>query len=95
MKQGFVYILTNKPQGVLYIGVTNDIARRFYEHQQGLVGGFSKKYQLKQLVHVEIFDRMDEAIAREKQLKNWHREWKMNLIEASNPEWKDISNSLV
>ncbi len=94
-KQGYVYILTNKPNGVLYVGVTSNLPRRLYEHQQGLVEGFSKRYRLKQVVLIEPFDRIDEAIAREKQLKNWHRDWKINLIEASNPEWQDLTASVV
>ena len=93
MKQGFVYILTNKPQGVLYIGVTSNLARRIYEHQHDIIEGFSKRYRLKWLVHVEIFERVDEAIAREKQLKNWHRDWKINLVEAANPQWTDLTES--
>jgi len=87
----YVYITTNKPRGVLYIGVTNDIARRLYEHKEGLLKGFTKKYNLKTLVYVESFDQIDEALTREKQLKNWHRDWKINQIESVNPEWKELN----
>ncbi len=95
MKQGYVYILTNQPHGTLYIGVTSNIERRLYEHQQGLIAGFSKKYKLTRLVHLETFTLVTEAIAREKQLKNWHRDWKINLVNEHNPEWRDLSVALV
>jgi putative endonuclease len=90
MKHGYVYILTNTPYGTLYIGVTSDMIRRDYEHKQGIYPGFTKKYGLKTLVHLETFESMEAAIAREKQLKRWHRDWKINLINAHNPQWKNI-----
>jgi putative endonuclease len=90
----YVYITTNKPRGVLYIGVTNDISRRTYEHKDGLIKGFTKKYNLKKLVYVESYDQVDEAIKREKRLKNWHREWKINQIESVNPEWTELNTAL-
>lgn len=90
----YVYITTNKPRGVLYIGVTNDIARRTYEHKNSLIKGFTKKYNLKKLVYVETYDQVDEAIKREKQLKNWHRAWKINQIESVNPEWAELNTAL-
>jgi len=90
-KRGYVYILTNKRRGVLYIGVTSHIVRRYDQHTQGVEEKFSKRYRLHRLVYVEVFDRIDEAIVREKQLKNWHRPWKINLIESVNPEWRDLS----
>ncbi|MBI3583592.1 MAG: GIY-YIG nuclease family protein [Nitrospinae bacterium] len=87
----YVYILTNKSNKVLYIGVTNDLARRMFEHKNKLVEGFSYKYNIKKLVYYEWTNDVKSAIKREKQLKNWHRDWKINLITQSNPEWKDLS----
>jgi putative endonuclease len=84
-----VYILSNKFEGCLYIGVTNDIARRVYEHKQKIHNGFVKKYCLIKLVYAEECDNIHDAITREKQLKNWHREWKINLINSVNPNWDD------
>jgi len=89
--QYFVYILTNKNNRVLYIGVTNNLERRIYEHKNKLIEGFSKKYNLQKLVYYEITNNVDSVIKREKQFKNWHREWKINLINQFNPEWKDLS----
>jgi len=94
-EQYFVYILSNKYNNVMYIGVTNDLERRMYEHKNKLVDGFSKKYNLTKLVYYEISQDVESAIAREKQLKNWHREWKVNLIKHTNPEWKDLSQLIV
>ena len=91
MKHGYVYILTNKPYGTLYIGVTSDMLRRYHEHVRGIVPGFTKKYGLKTLVHLETFESIEAALAREKQLKRWHRDWKLNLINTNNPEWKPIA----
>ena len=90
MKHGYVYIMTNKPYGTLYIGVTSDMIRRQHEHVNGIISGFTKKYGLKMLVHLETFESMDAAISREKQLKRWHRDWKINLINMHNPQWKNI-----
>jgi putative endonuclease len=90
-REYYVYILTNKSNQVLYIGVTNNLQRRIYEHKKGLIEGFSKRYNLKKLVYYEVAPSIREAIAREKQLKNWHRQWKINLITRSNPQWKDLS----
>jgi putative endonuclease len=87
----FVYILTNKHNNVMYIGVTNNLVRRIYEHKNKLVDGFSKKYNLTKLVYYEFSQDAESAIAREKQLKNWHRDWKINLINQTNPEWQDLS----
>ena len=87
----YVYILTNKRNGTLYIGVTNDIERRVAEHKSGLIPGFTNKYHLTRLVHLEEYLGIKDAIAREKQLKNWHRAWKINLIEQTNPEWLDLA----
>ncbi len=90
-KQYFVYILTNKTNNVLYIGVTNNLTRRIYEHKNKLIDGFTKKYNLNKLVYYETTDNAESAIKREKQLKNWHRDWKINLINQQNPEWQDLS----
>ncbi len=94
MKQYYVYILTSKQNGTLYIGVTANIQRRVYEHKHGLVDGFTKKYNIHNLVHFEIFEDVTEAIKREKKLKKWKRNWKLNLIEKDNPNWKDLYESL-
>ncbi len=93
-KQYYVYILTNKSNKVLYIGVTNDLLRRIYEHKKKLIPNFTKKYNLTKLVYYEITDNIECAIRREKQLKNWHRDWKINLITQNNKEWKDLSEEL-
>jgi len=90
-KQYYVYILTNKTNKVFYIGVTNDLLRRMYEHKNKLIEGFTKRYNLMKLVHYETTSDVQSAITREKQLKNWHRNWKINLIKESNSEWKDLS----
>ncbi len=90
MKQYYIYILTNKKDGVLYIGVTNDLTRRVWEHKQGIVEGFSSKYQCKNLVYYETAIDINRAITREKQIKKWKREWKIRLIEKDNPDWKDL-----
>ena len=87
----YVYILTNKPRGTFYIGVTNDLARRIWEHHQGKGSKFVKNYNLYKLVYSEVFDDIDAAIEREKRLKRWRRQWKIELIEASNPQWQDMS----
>ncbi len=90
----FVYILASKRDGVLYIGVTNDLPRRVWEHKEGLVEGFSKQYYVERLVYFEEFQYIDKAIAREKVMKRWKREWKVELIEKVNPEWKDLYEEL-
>ncbi len=90
MKSYFVYIITNKENGVLYIGVTNDLHRRIYEHKNKLIKGFSSKYSLDKLVYFEETGDIQSALNREKQLKKWNRSWKIELIERYNPEWKDL-----
>jgi len=90
MKNYYVYIMTNNSK-TLYIGVTNDLIRRVYEHKNKLIDGFTKKYNITKLVYYEVFNTIDEAIRREKQLKNWHRKWKINLIESMNKDWTDLS----
>jgi putative endonuclease len=84
------YILASQKSGTLYVGVTSDLARRLHEHHDRNGCGFSRRYGVVRLVHAEFFDRMDEAIAREKQLKRWHRPWKIALIEETNPDWRDL-----
>lgn len=90
MDMPFVYILTNKTNQVLYVGVTNNLTRRLYEHQQKVQEGFSKQYNLCKLVYCENCTSMMDAIRREKQLKRWHRNWKRNLITKHNSTWKDL-----
>ena len=87
----YVYILTNKFNDVFYIGVTNSIIKRSFEHKTGLLEGFTKKYRIKKLVYVEEHNDIKQAIAREKQLKNWHRAWKIKLIKEANPDFIDLS----
>jgi putative endonuclease len=95
MKHGYVYIMASQKNGTLYIGVTSDVARRVYEHKQGLIEGFTQKYHVKTLVYCETHDDIRDAITREKQLKKWKREWKINLIEKQNPEWKDLYETMI
>jgi len=95
MKKGFVYMMSNKQDGVLYIGVTSDIVKRVYEHKNDFVDGFTKQYNLKNLVYYEVYDEIEEAIKREKQLKNWHRDWKIELINKQNPHWEDLYESIL
>lgn len=85
-----MYIMAHEPHGAIYVGVTNDLIRRVYEHRQGLADGFTKKYNIKTLVYYEITENIEAAIQREKLLKRWKREWKEQLIAVSNPEWKDL-----
>ena len=90
----YVYILANKKNGTLYIGVTNDLIRRVYEHKSGIVQGFTNKYGVCRLVYFEETRDIISAIAREKQLKKWQRQWKIALIELQNPYWKDLYGEL-
>ena len=89
--QYYVYILSNLKNGTLYIGMTNDLERRMFEHKNKLVVGFSKNYNLDKLVYFEQFQYVNDAIKREKQLKNWNRQWKIDLIEVENNDWNDLS----
>lgn len=86
----FVYIMTNKRNGTLYVGVTNDLARRVWEHKEKNIPGFTKKYELKNLVYLETYATATEAIHREKCIKEWKRRWKLELIESINPDWEDL-----
>ncbi len=93
-KYYYVYILASKRNGTLYIGVTSNLKKRVYEHKNDLVAGFTKKYQVHMLVHYEMTNDIKSAIRREKQLKNWKRKWKIELIEKNNPSWKDLYDDL-
>jgi putative endonuclease len=93
-KKGFVYVLASGKHGTLYIGVTSDLLGRLHQHREGLIKGFTTRYGVHRLVHFEIFEEMGAAIAREKQLKKWNRDWKLNLIEATNPGWVDLAEGL-
>ncbi len=86
----YVYILASRRNGTLYIGVTNDLIRRVFEHKEGRVKGFTRKYGVKILVYYELFDDIDYAIARETRLKKYRRAWKINLIQKHNVEWRDL-----
>jgi putative endonuclease len=90
MADYFVYILTNNPRSTLYVGATNNLVRRVYEHREGLVAGFTKRYGLKQLVYFEKYDDPRLAIQREKNIKHWSRVWKLQLVNAANPQWRDL-----
>lgn len=94
-KSYFVYILTNRRSGVLYIGVTSNLIKRTWEHKNKLVKGFAEKYNLCRLVYFEETSDIKEAISREKQLKKWNRAWKIELIEKENPEWEDLCEGLI
>ena len=95
MKRGYVYIVANSTNNVLYIGVTSNLARRIYEHKNSLIDGFTKKYNCKKLVYYEIFDNIQEAIKREKFLKGKKRDFKLALINEFNPKRIDLYNSIV
>jgi putative endonuclease len=91
----YVYILAGKPRGTLYIGMTNSVARRVWQHREGLPEGFTKKYGVHRLVYSETYSRPQDAIAREKRLKKWKREWKIRLIETANPRWDDLYETVM
>jgi putative endonuclease len=95
MTEFWVYILASKPGGTLYVGVTNDLVRRTFEHREGLTAGFTKKYGVKSLVFYEQHDTAIAAIQREKNIKHWPREWKIDLIVSMNPEWRDLYDEIV
>ncbi|MCK5423970.1 MAG: GIY-YIG nuclease family protein [Emcibacter sp.] len=93
--EGYTYILASKRNGTLYIGVTNDLVRRIYEHKNDLADGFTKKHSVHDLIYYEKHERIEEAIIREKQLKKWKRDWKIRLIESVNPDWKDLYSDIL
>jgi putative endonuclease len=95
MKCYCVYILANKKNGTLYIGVTGSLMRRVYQHKNGEIPGFTKRYGVNKLVYYEVFHNIWDAITREKRLKKWNREWKIKLIEQKNPEWRDLYDDLI
>ncbi len=94
MTIGWVYLMTNRRDGILYCGVTNDLPRRIYEHREGLIDGFTKRYGLKYLVYYEQFEDIRSAIQREKTIKHWPRAWKVRLIHGMNPAWDDLYDLL-
>jgi putative endonuclease len=94
MAGGWVYVMTNRANGVLYTGVTADLSRRVFEHREGLVKGFTKRYGLKRLVYTEFYEGVGEAIQREHNMKHWPRAWKVRLILDANPEWRDLYEEL-
>jgi putative endonuclease len=89
-KGGWVYIITNRPYGVLYTGVTSDLATRVHQHRSGTGSQFARRYNLTRLVHAERHNHIHDAIAREKAIKAWQRAWKIRLIESANPAWRDL-----
>ncbi len=91
---GWVYFMSNRPNGTLYVGVTSNLARRAYEHREGLIDGFTRQYGLKRLVYYEAFDSIQNAIQREKNIKHWPRAWKARLILDANPDWRDLYETL-
>ncbi|RIK96177.1 MAG: excinuclease ABC subunit C [Proteobacteria bacterium] len=93
-RQFFVYILTNRPRGVLYVGVTNDLARRIHEDKLRIVAGFTERYGVSLLVYIEPYASILEARAREHSLKRWRRAWKIALVEKVNPGWRDLSDEI-
>ena len=93
-KRGFVYILASRRNGTLYTGVTSDLVRRVWEHKQDKVEGFTKRYGVHRLVYVEAHDDIQDAIVREKRIKKWDRQWKLELIEKDNPNWCDLYDEL-
>ena len=95
MRSYYVYILASKRNGTLYIGVTSDLVKRVYEHKKGFIGGFTKKYNVHKLVYYEETADVNSAIRREKQLKKWKRQWKIELIEKMNPHWRDLYDELI
>ncbi len=93
MKHYFIYILSSKNK-VLYVGMTDNLTRRIYEYKQGLIDGFTKKYNVDKFVYYEVHPDLKSVVKREKQLKNWHRQWKVNLIESMNKDWKDLYSEI-
>jgi putative endonuclease len=95
MRTYFVYMMTNKKRGTLYIGVTNNLPRRVYEHKKGILGGFTKKYNLRKLIWYEVTDSIRIAIEEEKRMKKWKRQYKINVVEEENPNWNDLSEEFL
>ncbi len=95
MKAGYIYIMASRHHGTLYVGVTSNIVKRVYEHKQGLVDGFTKKYDIKNLVHYETYDDIESAILHEKKLKHLKRQKKIEIVEKDNPNWSDLYDRLI
>jgi putative endonuclease len=95
MNEYYIYIMASSPRGILYTGITNNLVRRVWEHKNEFVDSFSKKYQTKRLVYFEQFTDVEYAIKREKQLKHWNRQWKINLISKTNPKWDDLYQAIL
>jgi putative endonuclease len=95
LEGAWLYIMTNRPHGVLYVGVTANLARRIWEHREGVIEGFTKRYGLHRLVYVEHYESVLGAIQREKTVKHWPRAWKVRLIHEDNPEWNDLYDRLI
>jgi putative endonuclease len=95
MREAWSYIVTNKPNGVLYTGVTSNLTRRIWEHREGILPGFTKRYGLKRLVYVERHASVSAAIRRERNMKHWPRTWKVRLILATNPNWDDLYEHII
>ena len=93
-KSSYVYILASEPYGTLYIGVTSHLVKRIWQHREGVVEGFSKQYGVKRLVWFEVHSEIVQAITREKQIKKWNRNWKVNLIQEMNPDWRDLYDEI-
>ena len=94
MRGGWVYIMTNKPNGILYLGVTSNISQRAWQHREGAMEGFTKRYGLKRLVYIEFYEEISAAIQREHNMKHWSRAWKVRLILDTNPDWRDLYETL-
>lgn len=94
MRGGWVYIVTNRPNGTIYLGVTSDLSRRIWEHREGSIDGFTKRYALKRLIWYERHEDIRDAIQREKTMKHWSRAWKVRLILDMNPDWRDLYEDL-
>ena len=95
MKPYYVYILASRKNGTLYIGVTNDLVRRAYDHKNNVIQGFTEKYGVHALVYYESYTDVRDALTREKRLKKWKRQWKIDLIESKNPDWKDLYSEII
>jgi putative endonuclease len=95
MRGGWIYIMTNRPNGTLYVGVTSNLLQRVWQHREGIIPGFTKQYVLKRLVYFETYDDIRTAIQRERNMKHWSRTWKVRLILQANPEWRDLWDTLV
>jgi len=95
MKSYYVYILASKRNGTLYVGVTNDLVRRAYDHKSNVIQGFTEKYGVHNLVYYESYTDVRDALTREKRLKKWKRQWKIDLIESVNPDWRDLYSLII